>query len=112
MTDKAIKKKIELLLNSKPHRTPKFCKICGRYSSKKHQGVWCSGCPGVMMEYPDMTWLDCLRKSKKYGSGWENSFQFELYKIFKVPYLSKSKLMEKVINIKYDILKNVGYFRN
>lgn len=60
-------------------RPPKFCNICGGYSSKKHQGVWCEHCPGKMVPVENMTMEKCIRKTRKqHGSGWVNGFYCEL----------------------------------
>lgn len=69
MTQAEFDGKVKEVLRERVDAT--FCEVCGAYSSKKHQGVWCGHCPGKMRGYK-MTWAGCMIKAKPHGTGWYN----------------------------------------
>lgn len=55
-----------------------FCEECEHSSSKKHQGVWCSKCPGKMKKYYGLTWANILLRCEPGSAGGYNNFCLEL----------------------------------
>ena len=77
------KEKVIVLLRSTVKecigRAPFICKECRGFSSKKHQNVWCTKCPGQMIEYPEMTWAAIMQIGyEKRRLYWANGFEWYL----------------------------------
>ena len=60
------KRLLKSILKSKPPFIPKFCNRCGKEGLMGHPLIYCIKCPGKYIEYPKMTWKDCLGKDFNY----------------------------------------------
>lgn len=60
---------------------PRHCEKCGWYDSQKHEGLWCSRCPGKMVDMPELCWAQSIVYAVRRG-GWGtlNSFTWSVIK--------------------------------